>query len=147
MPNYPDPVQALIDWLVQTLPAGPGELIRRVLPEFPLDLVRPGAGGSLPCAVVERIGGFDPYLGVDVVRVNVDVYAVGPDPMQARAAALARSEDIRRAIRVQLPGKHMAGIWVNKTSTETGPTIRPYDSLHQIRRAQAAYELTSHQPI
>ncbi len=147
MPNYPDPVTALIDWLVVTLPAGPGEPIRRILPEMPTDLVRPGVDGSLPCAVVERIGGHDPYLGVDVVRINVDVYSLGENPMGARAAALARAEDIRRAIRIQLPGRRAGGIWVSKTSTETGPTIRPYDSLHQIRRAQAAYEVVLHQPI
>ncbi len=147
MGNYPDPVQALIDWLVLTLPAGPGELIRRIVPEFPPDLMRPGNAGSVPCAVIERIGGHDPSLGVDVVRVNVDLYTFGPDPMQARAAALARAEDIRRAIRIQLPGKRAGGVWVNKTITETGPTIRPYDSRHQVKRAQAAFTLTLHSPL
>lgn len=139
MPNYANPVRAFIDWLVVTLPVGPAELSRRAVPEMPDDLVRAGIGGSLPCHVVTRIGGSDPLLGLDVVRLNVDTYALGPDPMQAQDAVLERAEDIRRAVRLVLPGKRMGGIWVNRTSTETAPTIRPYDSRNQIRKAQAAY--------
>lgn len=149
MANYPDPAQALIDWLVATLPAGPGKAIRRIVPEMPLDLIRPGASGSLPCAVVNRFGGFDPLPGVDDASLDIDVYCLGPDPMQARSAALARSEDIRRAIRLRLTGVQLGigGPVVSRVRTVSAPAIRPYDSLGQVRRAQASYQLRLHSPL
>lgn len=149
MANYPDPAQALIDWLVATLPAGPGEAIRRILPEMPLDLIRPGAGGSLPCAVVNRFGGFDPLPGLDDASIDIDVYCLGPDPMQARTAALARSEDIRHAIRTRLTGVQLGigGPVVSRIRVVSAPTIRPYDSLGQIRRAQASYGIRLHSAL
>lgn len=149
MPNYPDPAQALIDWLVAILPAGPGEAIRRVLPEMPLDLVRPGAGGSLPCAVVNRYGGYDPIPGLDDCAIDIDMYCLGPDPMQARSAALARSEDIRHAIRTKLPGVQLGvlGPVVSRVRVVTAPIIRPYDSLGQLRRAQASYSIRMHSAL
>ncbi len=149
MPAYPDPAQALIDWLVTTLPAGPGEPIRRILPELPPDLLRPGNSGSLPCAVVNRYGGFDPLPGLDDCAIDIDVYCLGPDPMQARSAALARSEDIRHAIRTLLPGRQLGvnGPVVSRVRVVSAPTIRPYDSLGQVRKAQASYSIRIHSPI
>lgn len=149
MPAYPDPAMALIDWLVATLPAGPGEDIRRILPEVPSDLIRAGVSGSLPCAVVNRYGGFDPLPGLDDCAIDIDVYCLGPDPMQARTAALARSEDIRHAIRTRLVGQRLGlgGPVVSRVRVVSAPTIRPYDSLGQIRKAQASYAIRLHAPL
>lgn len=145
MPNYPDPVTALIGWLAELLGAGPESDHRRIVPEQPTDLL--SAPERLPTTVIERIGGFDPHPGLDIVRVNADTYATGPDPHAARSAALARAEDVRRAVRIELPCSDMGGIWVAKTTVVAAPTIRFWDTGASIRRAQATYELTVHTPL
>lgn len=145
MPNYPDPVTALIDWLAELLGAGADGDHRRIVPEQPTDLL--SAPEHLPTHVVERIGGYDPHPGVDLVRVNVDTYATGPDPHKARTAALERAEDIRRAVRIELAGTDMGGIWVARTRVVAAPTIRFWDTGAAIRRAQATYELVIHTPL
>lgn len=149
MPNYPDPATALITWLVAALPAGPGQLLRRIVPEVPLDLLRPGNAGSLPCAVIARYGGSDDVPGLDDAAIDVDVYSLGTDPMQAREAAIARAEDIRRAIRVRLPGVQIGvgGPVVSRVRVISAPCIRPYDSLGQVRRAHAAYSIRFHSAL
>lgn len=147
MPNYPDIETLLAAWLVDWLGAGPASpTLRRVVSELPDDLF---GGNATPCAVIERFGGYDTIPGLDIARVNIDVYCLGPDPLQAREAALARGEDIRRAIRLNLTGRTLGlgGPVVSKTVVMSAPTIRPYDSRRQVRRSQAAYELRLHHPI
>lgn len=148
MPNYPNPRKALVDWLVVTLPAGPGELIRRIVPEMPTDLVRAGPTG-MPCVVVNRFGGFDPLPGLDDASLDVDVYCFGTDPMQASDAALDRSEDVRRLLRWRLTGVQLGigGPVVSRVRTISAPAIRPYDSLGQVRRAQASYQVRLHSAL
>ncbi len=149
MPNSPDPATAFIDWLATLLGAGPEAEHRRILPEQPTDLH--SAVERLPTTVVERIGGYDPHPGVDLVRLNCDTWATGPDPYTARAAALARAEDIRRAVRIELPatwlGEAENGIWVARTTVVAAPTIRFWDTAAPVRRAQATYELVVHTPL
>jgi hypothetical protein len=149
VPNYPDPADALIGWLVTNLPAGPGEALRRIVPELPLDLFRTGNAGSLPCAVVSRYGGFDDVPGLDDCAIDVDVFSLGTDPMQARTAALGRAEDIRHAIRTRLPGQQIGvgGPVVSRVRVISAPCIRPYDSLGQVRRAHAAYQVRFHSAL
>ncbi len=144
MPNYPDPAEALTTWLADIFDAGPhSEYFRRIVPELPADLF---TDTGLPCVVVNRYGGHDPIPGIDDCAVDLDVYCTGPDPYAARVAALARSEDLRRAIRVRLPGVQLGigGPVVSRIRTISAPTIRPYDSRHQIRKAQASYSIRLH---
>lgn len=147
MPSYPDIEERLCDWLAGQLPTGPDALFRRFVPEMPGDMF--GSSTGTPCVVIERYGGADDLLGLDVANLNIDVYCHGPDHMQARAAAKARGEDIRRVIRLHLVGAvlGLGGPSVSKVRTLSGPTIRPYDSRAAIRRSQASYSVTLHAPI
>ncbi len=144
MPTYVDAETALCDWLATVLEAGPHGLFRRVVTELPEDVF---TDTGMPCVLVERIGGADNIPGLDIVRVSIDVFCTGPDPLQARAAAIARGEDVRRAIRLVLPGRSIGGAFVNKTTTESAPTIRPYDSRYQVRRSQGAYGIWLRCPL
>lgn len=147
MPNYLDAETAFADWLAVELEAGPTGTHRRVVTEIPSDLF---TQTGMPCHVVARIGGADVALGLDVARLDVDTYATGPDPLQSRAAVLARAEDVRRAVALRLKGRTIGGIggaFVSRVRVESAPTIRPYDSRNQVRKATASYELRLHRPI
>jgi len=150
VPSYGDPAQLLCEWLAAFDWAGHGfeqPAAQRWLTEVPLDLQ---TATSMPCVVIERYGGADQYVGLDEPRLDIHLYAIAADPMQARSAALARSEDIRRVLRTRLVGRRLGPVgapFVSRLATVSGPTIRPYDSLHRIRRAHASYALTLHQPI
>ncbi len=151
MPNYADPATTVIDWLTTVIDVGydvrPAEGYRRLLPEDP------GAINvdDLPLGVLTRVGGYDPHPGLDMVRLNIDTYCTGPDPMAARTAALVRAEDIRRAVRLWLPGALLpfdgGDVKVSKTVTESAPQIRPYGSRQAIRKAQAVYGIWFHRAI
>ncbi len=147
MPNYADPATALIDWLTTVITVARDATTdagyRRLIPEDPDTM----AVDDLPLGVIVRVGGADRELGLDVVRLNIDTYCTGPDPYAARGAALARAEDIRRAVRLWLPGQWMGDLWVSKTRTESAPTIRPYAQTQAIRKAQAVYELHLHNAL
>lgn len=142
-----DVEQALCDWFATHFTAGPTGTHRRFVPEVPQDLFSPT---GMPCHVVTRVGGPTLYPGFSEVRFDVDTYATGPDPLQARAAALARAWDVCRAILLHLPGQTVGGLGgavVARRRVLTEPTIRPYDSRNQVRRAQALYEARLHAPI
>jgi hypothetical protein len=148
MPNYPNVEQLLCAWLVDVLEVSPTGVHRRVLPEVPSDLV---SATGMPCHVVERFGGADVVPGLDVARINIDTFTTGGDPLKARAAALERAEDVRWVIVLRLVGKTLGGptvgAVVSRVAVMSAPTIRPYDSWNQIRRASAAYEIRIHRPI
>lgn len=148
MPSYPDIERLLCDWLLDWLPVGPDEDFRQIQPEPPTDMfTHPG----MPCVVVERIpgGGGDRVMGLDVARINVDVFCTGPDPYAARAAAIARGEDVRRAIGLHIVGKVLGdgGPVISWRRVVQEPVIRAYDSRDQIRRTQAVYALGIHSPL
>lgn len=147
MPRYPDIERLLCDWLLDWLPVGPEQDFRQVQPEAPDDMfTHPG----MPCVVVERIpGGGDRVPGLDTARLSVEVFCTGPDPHAARAAAIARGEDIRRAIGLHIVGKTLGddGPVVSWRRIIQEPVIRPYDSRGQIRRTQAIYALGIHSPL
>ncbi len=147
MPNYPDIEDRLCDWLATKLPTGPDALFRRWVSEMPGDMF--GNPTGTPCVVIERYDGADDVPSLDVALLNIDVYCHGPDPLQARRAAKARGEDIRRTIRLHLVGSVLGAGWpsVSKVRTLSGPTIRAYDSRAAIRRSQASYEVHVHSPI
>jgi hypothetical protein len=147
MPRYPDIERLLCDWLLDVLPVGPEEDFRQVQPETPADLLTyPG----MPCVVVERIpGGGDRVPGLDAARVSVDVFCTGGNTHEARAAAIARGEDIRRAIGLHIVGKTLGdgGPVVSWRRVIQEPVIRAYDSRDQIRRTHAIYAFGIHSPL
>lgn len=139
-----DVEQALCDWLIVELAAGPTAAHRRFVPETPTDLFSPT---GMPCHVIERVGGPSLYPGFSEVNFDVTTYTTGPDPLQARAAALARAWDVCRVILLRLPGRTIGGVHgatVAKRRVLTEPTIRPFDSRNQVRRAQAMYQVRLH---
>ncbi len=138
MANYPHAARAYLTWLATKTPS----TANRWLTSTPTNLT-----DDLPIVVCNRYAGADTHVGVDVVHLDVNVYATGPDPMLAEDAALDRCEDLRRVTRLHLPGRLAAGLWVNKVRTITAPTIRPYDSAGQIRKAHMAVALHLHTPI
>lgn len=147
MPAYDDPETLIVNWLADTLPAGPHEDFRRVVTEIPPDLF--ANVDNLPAVLVERFGGNDPHPGLDIVRLAVDDFCTGPDPIQARKAAIDRGNDIRRHMVLNLANQRLGddGPWVSKVRVDQAPTIRPYDTSGAIRRAHAAYSLWLHRPI
>lgn len=142
--------QALCDWLIAILDAGPTALHRRVVTEPPDDLL---AAAALPCHIVTRIGGPTIVVGLSEPRLDISTYATGTDPHTARAAALARANDVHRAIVLYLPNQHIGGVdgagggFINRVWVDTEPVIRPYDSRNQIRKAQAVYRFRVHRPL
>jgi hypothetical protein len=138
VPNYPNPARLYVDWLATNTPATANRWLTAVPDTLTADL---------PIVVATRYGGNDPHIGLDIANLDVNVYATGTDPMQAEDAALDRCEDVRRTTRLHLPGRLAAGVWVNRVRIIAAPTIRPYDSAGQVRRAHMAVALTLHQPI
>lgn len=93
----------------------------------------------LPLIVVERFGGADGRIGLDIANVDVDVFAT------SRADAAAQAENIRRSIRMTLPGYVHGGTVIAKTETISAPSHAPWDSTAQVRRFVAAYRIHLHQ--
>lgn len=138
---YPDDETWLCAVLAQVLPTGPDETFRRHVTEVPDDLhnVR-----LVPCNVVERYGGADRVIGLDVARFNIDTFATGPNAVAARSAALARGHDIHNAVMRKLAGRTFYGVAVSKVGSVSRPTIRFYDSRQTLRRAQQSVQLHLH---
>lgn len=140
-----DVEQALCDWLIADLQAGPTGVHRRFVPEIPGDLFSPT---GMPCHVVERVGGPTLYPGFSQVNFDISTYSMGVEPgLGPRATVLQRAWDVCNAILLRLPGQRIGGpggAVVSKRRCLTEPTIRPYDSRHQVRRAQAMYSIRLH---
>jgi hypothetical protein len=95
---------------------------------------------DMPLHVVERFGGADQTITLDVARLDIDTFC--PD----RATALGHAETIRQATRTRLARwVYLARTTVAKVETISAPTIAPYDSRNQVRRATQAVQLTLHQ--
>lgn len=91
-----------------------------------------------PLIVVDRFGGADRVPGIDVARLDVDVFS-GDE-----TAAESHAETIRQAIRIRLPGWRHSGSVVAKTETMSAPSSAPFDSKHRTFRQTAAYQITLH---
>src|SRR2546421_967032 len=90
----------------------------------------------MPLIVVERFGGSDPVITLDLPHVDVDVFA--PD----RASAKAHANTIWQAARTRMPGYVYAGrTVVNRVATINGPVRVPWDSRNQVRRYTLALQL------
>lgn len=151
MPNYPNAAKLLQAWYPTVLDTGPQLPFRRWLTSTPDDL---GNVDMTPTVVLGRYGGYERTVGLDDAAVDVTVYATGPDPMAAEDAALDRAEDIRRANSLWLVGTVLtladAGgnvtgqATVSRIRTIAAPTIRPYDSRYQIKKAHYAFSVRLH---
>jgi hypothetical protein len=95
---------------------------------------------------VTRFGGGDDSLTLDRANVDIDCY-VGPDSdgNPDRAAARLLAERVRKAMRVDLAHRTIAGVIVGRVDTVTGPSERPYDDT-SLRRFGASYAVTTHSP-
>lgn len=96
---------------------------------------------TMPLVVVERLGGSDQTITLDVCHLDVDVYAAD------RTSAKTQAETIRRAIRVLLPGYMWQGTTITRTATISAPSHAPFDSRAAVRRVTAAYQIYAHQYV
>lgn len=132
MGSYVDLEQLLADWLKATL--GFVNVVHEV-PTNLVDLCR-----TNPVVVVDRFGGADRTITIDVARVDVDVFG------SSREAVKSHGEAIRRAMRTQLPRTTLGGAThVLKVETVSAPTVVAYDSRNTLRRTTAAYQISTHQ--
>jgi hypothetical protein len=103
------------------------------LPDNLVDLIR-----TAPVVIVERFGGADTTITLDVARVDIDVYA------NSREGALGHAETIRAAARARLRGYTFGGAVVGRVETISAPRRALYDSRSVVRRFTAAYQITTH---
>jgi hypothetical protein len=97
---------------------------------------------AMPLWVVERFGGSDSVLTIDVANVDIDVYAAD------RPSAKALAEALRQDIRIHLTGYRPVAspqTVVAKVETISAPIHAPYDSKARVRRFTAAYRIYLHQ--
>jgi hypothetical protein len=96
---------------------------------------------SVPLVEVGRIGGADRVPGLDHARIDVTCFAGTKNGLRAEARALAyRVHDL---LRFSLTGSPVAGGFVSRVVTESGPSWLPYDN-PAVRRFGATYEITVH---
>lgn len=94
----------------------------------------------MPLHVVERFGGSDATITLDVARLDIDTFCAD------RTTALGHAETIRQAARTRLRGYiYLNRSVVGKVETISAPSIAPYDSRNSVRRATQAVQLHLHQ--
>lgn len=130
--GYADVEQLLIDW-IPTIAGVTAALTMNPDGSLPGNLAY-----SLPCVLVDRIGGGDLVVTIDDCTVDVDVFAASRD------ASREIAETIRAAVRTALPGLTLSGASVVRTRTATGPRRLPYDSRAQVWRYGATYTIRLH---
>lgn len=111
-------------WLAGRFPAPV-----RVVTELPADLE------TVPVLQVTRIGGADSLPVLDVANVDVDTF--GP----SREAARDLAEEVRAALRFELPGSVIEGALVAEVTTISAPRWVPYGNPN-VRRFVASYRIT-----
>lgn len=105
----------------------------RIATETPADL-----GDVLPCIVVSRFGGTeDEIYTFDNPNVDFDCYEA------TRALARTLAHDVRTWVRRDLPGQTVAGAFIARTQTVTGPIWTPYDNTN-VRRFTYAAQIRMH---
>lgn len=136
MPVTPSPTRyaCVEDLIVAWLKTLGYDQATNELPTNLVDLARTG-----PVVTVERIGGNDSQITLDVARLDIDVYA------SSRDAARDHAETIRAAMRTRLVRYVHGGAVVAKVETVSAPSRLPYDSRNVIRRFGATYQVVCHQ--
>jgi hypothetical protein len=127
--GYVDAAELFAAWLKATLG------YENVIHELPTNLQF-----LMPLVVVERFGGGDQTITLDVARLDIDTFCAD------RATALGHAETIRQAMRTRMRGYiHLNRTVVGKVETISAPTIAPYDSRNSVRRATQAVQIHLHQ--
>lgn len=106
----------LVAWLKTAFPSA------RVVTETPANLGDLVASGTNVIAV-SRFGGADDEIRVfDNPVMDFDCYA------PTRAAARTLAHEVRASIRADLPGETVAGAFIERARTISGPLWTPYDN-------------------
>jgi hypothetical protein len=123
-------VEALVkQWLTTTL------AYTNVTHDLPTNLAF-----VLPLIVVERFGGSDDVITLDVARVDLDVFAASRDTAKQHALT------IWSALRTRLPGHvHDNTTVVGKVKTISPPTKAAFDSRNTVHRFTMAVQIHLHQ--
>lgn len=122
--DFADVEKLLVGWLkTQLTPV-------RVVTETPANLQ-----AVLPVIQVGRVGGADRDVVIDNALVTVDCFGA------SREAAKTLAEQVRTALRFQLPGHATTDCVVTKTTTVSAPAWRPWDDT-SLRRFGASYQIT-----
>jgi hypothetical protein len=127
-PYYVDVERLLVSWLSQIITA-------RLCTDLPSNLAT-----VLPVVQVARVGGADDVTPIDRPLVDIDCYAAG------RVAAYDLAQQVRDALRFELPGLTWSGAYVARVDTLSGPMWRPYDNT-TLRRFGASYQLTTQKGV
>lgn len=115
------------DWLGIRFPDA------RLCTETPANLA-----SVLPCIKVERIGGSDSEnVRLDDAILDVEYFAATRD--DARKGA----EEVRYALRNEMPGDFISGAAVQYVRTSVAPSWAPYDNT-SLRRFVATYLIRLH---
>ena len=104
----------------------------RVVTELPANLAT-----QVPIIQVTRFGGSDDLPVIDHAHVDVDTFAA------TRDASRALAEQVRAALRFQMPGYASSGYAVQSVTTISAPRWVPYDDTG-LRRFVASYRITIH---
>lgn len=102
-----------------------------VVTELPADLAT-----LIPLIQVVRFGGGDDLPVLDTAHIDVDTFA------STRDGARLLAEQVRAALRFQLPGQTAGGGFVAAVSTISAPRWVPYDNTTDLRRFVASYRIT-----
>lgn len=121
-PVYADIEALLVPWLANQLGV-------RVCTDLPANLE-----AVAPVVQVTRIGGADDTFTLDRAGVDIDCFAT------ARQDAVNLAAQCRDALRFALPGTTVAGTYVARVETLSGPAWRPYDNT-AVRRFGGSFQL------
>lgn len=121
------PAESVIrNWLDARFPAA------RVVTETPDNLA-----DVLPCIVVGGFGGGDDVITIDETNIDIQYFAA------TRTLARDGAEEVRGAMRFELPGQSTDGVFVLAVDTMSKPSWAPYDNTN-VRRFIATYHVTIH---
>lgn len=91
----------------------------------------------MPLLVVERFGGSDRLVTVDVARIDIDTFCATED------AADVQAENVRTLLRTRLPGRVWGGATVLRVETFSAPRPLPWDSRNEVFRVGGSYQITT----
>lgn len=120
--TYADAELLAVTWLTPRLGV-------RVVTDTPAEMAK-----ALPLVQVTRYGGADGQPTLDRVQLDVDCYT------DNRRTALQLAEQVRDALRFDLPGTTVDGALVCAVDTIGAPAWRPFD-VTGVRRFGASYRL------
>lgn len=128
---WPSIERLLVSWL-------PDQVEVPVAAESWADYTTPDMPSSqLPLIIVDRVSGADLDYRMDRPIVDIDVFAA------TRGEAVDIAEQVRYALRVELPGTVFNGVVFTRTRTIVAPRSLAHGNPN-VRRFTAEYELVLH---